>query len=84
MKTCFTCKTDKPETEYYTNSRSGKLNPSCKVCCRAYTKQNALKAEHKAHGPRLTGEQLRIECELALSEFGDRLHSTHFIRYANY
>lgn len=43
MKICPTCKTDKPDTEFYRCSASGTgLSGYCKECSKAYTKSKSL------------------------------------------
>lgn len=44
MKTCYTCKESKHESEYYSDYRTkNKLNGRCKVCIREYQKKNYLR-----------------------------------------
>lgn len=53
MKTCNCCGKNKPDTEYYVNSR-GALKQPCKPC--ASTKRRAQRTEHRALTAKIIGD----------------------------
>ena len=44
MKTCARCKTEKQPDQFYTNPKTGRINPYCYPCQKEYGRERAVKA----------------------------------------